>query len=227
MGKIPIRNQTSNRMRLSLALIAAAYAADEERHFSDNVNDFLDDNMEWWDESWSPNAFMRKLENATKLVNNAYFGADSKVANRLNKFWSNLQGKMKRTGNRCLSDAHEINRRAASKQGVRGLLNDQELTGDAVDDFWTIFWGHGTWIREALLQTPECHNYRAMRMMRTLDRYRFITQWQYCDKVDDGHASCEWIHKWAWGPNEGQERGNPRSWNDFQEGGKYHRDGPQ
>ena len=212
---------------LTVALIAVAYAnEEEERHFSDNVNDFLGDEMDWWSDNFSPNSFMRKISGATELVNNNYFGEGSKVATRLNKFWGNLQGKMRRYGNKC-TGAHTINRRSVDSDGARGLLNDQTLTGSAMDDFWTVFWGHGTWIREALLDNPDCDTERAMKMLRTVDRYRYITQWQYCDKVDDTHQSCDWLHKWAWGPNEGDIRPNPRSWNDFQEGGKYHRDGSQ
>ena len=166
---------------------------------------------------------MRKLQGATRLVNNHYFGEGSKVATRLNKFWSNLQGKMKRTGNRC-TGAHQINRRDLDDEGDRGLLNDQELQLNGLGDFWTVFWAHGTWIRQALLDNPDCDNDRAMKMLRTVDRYRFISVWQYCDKIDDTEDECQWLYKWSYGPNQGEVRPNPRSWNTFQEGGKYHRD---
>ena len=172
--------------------------------------------MAWFGE-WSPQQMMAKLRNATPLVMNEYHVPQ--VATRMNKFWSKLQDQLTRTVNKCAGlsgTAKEVVRRSTEE---RSLLNDLELSGDWNDDMWVIFWGHGTYIREALLQNPNCDNARAMKFMRRVDRFRFINEWQYCDKVDSSGPPCNWLY-FNW---KGEAKANPRqSHPEFQEGGAYH-----
>ena len=204
-----------------VALIAAASA--EERHYSTNVGDFLDQDAAWFT-SWSPKNMMKNLKVVTPLVNNAYF--PDKVANRFNKFWTNLQNQMGRQANKCLDLNDSVKEVADVDVERNNMFQSHELNGAAKEDFWAIFWGHAVYIREALLQNENCNQRVAMKLLRRVDRYRFLTEWQYCDKVDMGYDGCHWIHKWDWDSPlnnavKGDERGNPRTWNDFAEGGKY------
>ena len=151
---------------------------------------------------WSPKQMMVKLRDATPLVMNEYHVPS--VAVKMNRFWSKLQDQLARTVNKCadLSETEkEVVRRSAEE---RGLLNDLELSGDWNDDMWIIFWGHATYIREALLQNPNCDN---------------VNEWQYCDKVDSSGPTCNWLY-YNW---KGEAKANPRqSHSEFQAGGEYH-----
>ena len=212
----------------SVAIIAAASA--DERHYSTNNNDFLDQDAAWFT-SWSPKNMMSNLKIATPLVNDAYFADKPRVAERFNKFWTSLQNQMGRQANKCLDinvPAKEVDVPDKPERS-NNIFQSHQLNGNANDDFWAIFWGHAVYIREALLQNENCNQRLAMRLLRRVDRLRYFTEWQYCDKVDIEYSNCKWIHKWNWnapalGGVKGEERGNPRTWQDFQEGGKYNPD---
>ena len=37
----------------------------------------------------------------------------------------------------------------------RGVWDGDGITGEAIEDFWVIFWTHANFIREALVENPE------------------------------------------------------------------------
>ena len=37
----------------------------------------------------------------------------------------------------------------------RGVSDGDGITGDAIRDFWVIFWDHANFIREALVENPQ------------------------------------------------------------------------
>ena len=172
--------------------LAAVVAANDERHFSNNQaqqGNFLTNNEEWFHDTYSPKSFLEKLRNATPLVMNEY--QEPKVAERMINFYNKLSNQLAGAINECagLSGTNNAVPRVR-RSDERGLLNDLELTGDAMDDMYVISWGFATYIRESMLQNENCDQARASKWLRRVDRFRHIQEWQYCDKVDSTGPVC-------------------------------------
>ena len=103
----------------------------------------------------------------------------------------------------------------------RGVFDDGLFT-NPISDFWSIFWHHAAFIRETLIQNPECNQKRAMAMLRRVDRMRFTIIWNYCRHIDNSFDECKWIER----NPDGSKRKHPRKWADLQEGGKFSHAGP-
>ena len=217
------------RIQLSVALFAASICADGDRHFSDNLNGFLENNLEWFGAN-SPKNFMNDLKIVTPLVFNNYFGGGSRHATKFNSWFGQIQRSLVRNVNRCM-DLSGTKLEVARKRRAgsdRSIFSTHQLIGSAKKDFWAIFWGHATYVRETMLSNEKCNQRTAMRIMRRVDRMRLLVEWQYCDKVDPDYEQCSKIHKWNYsnasqGIQKGDDRPNPRNWDWFQEGGKYHK----
>ena len=185
--------------------------------------------MDWFG-SHSPKNFMASLKVVTPLVFNTYFGEGSNHANKFNTWFGQIQERAIRNVNRCmnLSGTNLEVARKRRDSGDRSIFKTHELKGNPKQDFWAVSWGHATYIRETMLQNEGCNQEHAMKMLRRIDRLRLLIEWQYCDKVDPDYEQCYFIHKWNYnvasqGVQKGDDRPNPRSWDWFQEGGKYHK----
>ena len=191
-------------------------------------NSFLNKPGMWWWNEKQPKKMMAKLKDGSQRVVNEYFQTKPNVAARFNKFWEKLEAQLVKEVNKCLDLSGtelEVARKRRDDDEERGILSgDLELEGDANTDFWAVFWGHATYIKETLLANDNCNQRRAMEQLRRIDRYRFLMEWQYCDKVDINYDSCHWVWYKGWGDNPGTEpRGNPRKWASFKTGGQYNR----
>ena len=182
--------------------------------------------MEWFGDH-SPKNFMASLKMATPIVFNNYFGENTKHANQFNRWFGQIQDSLVRNVNKCmdLEGDFEV---ARKRRDDRTLFQTGELKGNPKQDFWAIMWGHATYVRETMLSNEECNQERAMRFLRRIDRLRLIVEWQYCHQVDPEYQQCKWVYKYNYnvasqGIQKGDDRPNPRAWDWFQEGGKYHK----
>ena len=199
---------------ITVALVAIA-AANDERHFSTgdaNQGEFLTTDEDWFHDTYSPKGFLTKVRNATPLVMNAYLG--QKEANRMINFYNKLSNQLAEAVNECSGLGGTNNAVPRVRRDERGLLNDLELTGDAMSDMYVVSWGFATYIREALMQNENCDQARAAKWLRRVDRFRQIQEWQYCDKVDDSGEVCAYRYY----KNNGQKKPNPRKSALFQTG---------
>ena len=129
---------------------------------------------------------------------------------------------MAKAANKCLElygTEDEVNFRKR-RSLPRGVLNGDPITGNAMDDFYKIFWGHAAWIREVFLQNQICDTSIGMKMLRRVDRLRFYHVWNYCDKIDRSARPCDWVF-WKKGTNKRQSRLHPRTWPEMLDGGKF------
>ena len=174
---------------------------------------------------------MEKLRSGTPKVIDHYFANHSAVKDRLNKFWRNFEDHLVRQVNKCLdlsgTELEAVRKRRDDEAERKILSGDLSLELDANKDFWAVFWGHGTYIKETMLANDNCNQDRAMELLRRVDRYRYIMEWHYCDKVDKDYPACSWVFYKGWGDNPGTvPRGRPRTWASFrQNGGKFSRGG--
>ena len=145
------------------------------------------------------------------------------ISDRFSVMFSKLQGQMARQANECnnLTGSKEVSRKRRDDE-ERGVFDDGQFVGP-IADFWSIFWHHAAFIRESLVQNPDCNQNVAMRMLRRVDRYRLTLIWNYCRKIEpeSTHDECLWIAK----HKNGSKRKHPRKWADLQPGGKYSHNG--
>ena len=218
-----------------VALFGLAAASDEKK-FSNNHNGWLDEDLSWFNAGGhSPKIMMEKIKTHTGPILHKYFdvvigdpaSGDAKfmykVNDRHSRYFAYLQNSMAKQANKCnnlTGTSKEVSRKRRDDE-ERGVFADGQFT-NAISDFWSIFWHHAAFIRETLIQNPECNQNRAMAMLRRVDRMRFTMIWNYCRHIDNSFDECSWIERKA----DGSKRKHPRKWADLSEGGKYSHAGP-
>ena len=167
----------------------------------------------WFSDTHSPKGFLAKIRDATPIVMNGYL--KPREAARMIAFYNKLSNQLAEEVNDCAGLAGTNNAVPRVRRAdERGLLNDLNLTGDAMSDMYTVSWGFATYIREALLQNENCNQARATKWLRRVDRFRHIQEWQYCDKVDSTGDVCAYRY-FNW---KGETKPNPRNSELFESG---------
>ena len=208
-------------------ILAAAVAADTERHFSTGKynTEHVDD---WWNlYPKIPQQQMAKLRTTTEPFFNAYF-AGKPVAERYIEKWTKLQNDMESAAEDC--SAGRKRRNAAQEERFMKDFVEDYVPDNARSHFYAYSEGHARWIIKEL--RDECPD-RAQALLRRADRLRIVMHWRYCknqnpevvtNKEDDPIGFC-W---WALFDKDGNTKGHPRkSWTKFGPGGVYSIEGPQ
>ena len=226
---------------MKLATILLASVAADERFFSTDAypsEETLALVDSWWYSGANvPANQMKKMKSTVPKFFDAYFpGRD--VAERFSQKWEKLQNDMESAAEDCtfaLKGANGRNRRSTGTEErfMNAFVQGDYAPNNAKTDFWAVADGHARWI---VKQVQESCPGKAQRLLRRVDRLRFVMNWRYCKnykdlpvltpetKDQDPVGFCWWsLYNW-----KGDVKRHPReSMKTMQEGGIYSINGEQ
>jgi len=226
---------------MKLATILIASVAADERFFSTDVypsEETLALIDSWWYNGPNvPANQMKKMKSTVPKFFDAYFPGRP-VAKKFSDNWAKLQNDMESAAEDCTFSSKGANKRDRRSTGteerfMNAYVQDDYAANNAKRDFWAVADGHARWI---VKQVQESCPGKAQRLLRRVDRLRFVMNWRYCKnykdlpvltpetKDQDPVGFCWWsLYNWR-----GDVKSHPReSMKTMQEGGIYSINGEQ
>ena len=206
-------------MKLTSVLIAAAYAAPDERMGAFSIGGEygkLDEPpTEWWSADVAVTQMQKMDERTAAVLDGLFPGKGNTASNWANK-WSRMRDDMNnlKTNSanffRCQEQGDERKRREDERFMNSFFENGEYVSDNNSGAIWSVALGHARWIQMEIL--PECE-FWGMKLLRRCDRWWRYMQYRYCKKVDSEAKFCANLER------KGDV--HPSEWDEFQNDGKY------